>query len=128
MTFERNYAIAIAMLSDWLRNCAPIFKPMRSKSNTNRIVYARFPVALRSSYGILIGSSQFVPRVSLLAFFGAEERRKGIRETLGTRLSLEREKEGREEERPCGRGCIALFAPVVIGQSNYFGASFSTLI
>ena len=37
--------------------------------------------------------------------------------------SLGLEKEGREEERP-----IALCAPVVIGQSNYFGVRFSTFI
>ena len=42
--------------------------------------------------------------------------------------SLGREKEGREEERPWERRCIALFAPVVIGQSNYFGVRFSTFI
>jgi len=35
---ESNYAIAIsiATLSDWLKNLAPVFQRMRSKSKTNR--------------------------------------------------------------------------------------------
>ena len=35
MTFDNNYAIAIAMLSDWLVNLLPIFQPMRSKIKTD---------------------------------------------------------------------------------------------
>ena len=37
MTVESNYviAIAIAMLSDWLKRVAPVFQPMRSKTKTN---------------------------------------------------------------------------------------------
>ena len=30
MTFERNNAIAIAKLSDWLENLAPVFHPLIS--------------------------------------------------------------------------------------------------
>ena len=40
MTVESNYVIAIAMLSDWLKRVAPVFQPMRSK--TNRTMYAGF--------------------------------------------------------------------------------------
>ena len=44
MTVEINYAIAIAMLSDWLKNLAPVFQPMRNKTKNNRSFYARlFP-------------------------------------------------------------------------------------
>ena len=42
MTVESNYVIAIATLSDWLKRVAPVFQPMRSKSKTNRTMYARF--------------------------------------------------------------------------------------
>ena len=48
MTVESNYAIvnaiAHATLSDWLKNVASVFQPMRSKTKTktNRTSYARF--------------------------------------------------------------------------------------
>ena len=46
MTVESNYAIAIATLSDWLTNLAPVFQPvfqpMRGKTKTNRSLYAQF--------------------------------------------------------------------------------------
>ena len=32
MTVESNCAIAIATLSDWLKNFAPVFQPMRCKT------------------------------------------------------------------------------------------------
>jgi len=40
MTVESNYANAIATLSDWLKNPAPGFQPMRGK--TNRALYSWF--------------------------------------------------------------------------------------
>ena len=40
MTVESNYVIAIATLSDWLKRLAPVFQPMRSKTKTNRTMYA----------------------------------------------------------------------------------------
>ena len=40
MTVESNYAIAIATLRDWLENPAPVFQPMRGK--TNSTLYRRF--------------------------------------------------------------------------------------
>ena len=40
MTVESNYVIAIAMFSDWLKRLAPVFQPMRSKTKTNRTMYA----------------------------------------------------------------------------------------
>ena len=42
MTVESNSAIAIAPLSDWLKDLATIFRPMRRKTKTNRTSYARF--------------------------------------------------------------------------------------
>ena len=42
MIVESNYVIAIAALSDWLKILAPVFQPMRSKTKTNRNMYARF--------------------------------------------------------------------------------------
>ena len=42
MTIESNYAIAIAMLDDWLKNLATVLQPIRGK--TNRTLCARlFP-------------------------------------------------------------------------------------
>ena len=44
MTVEINYAIPIATLSDWLKNFAPVFQPMRNKTKTNRTLCGRlFP-------------------------------------------------------------------------------------
>ena len=42
MTVESNYVIAIATLSDWFKRLAPVFQPMRSKTKTNRTLYASF--------------------------------------------------------------------------------------
>ena len=42
MTDESNYSIAFAPLSDWPKNLALVFRPMRGKSKTNRTLYARF--------------------------------------------------------------------------------------
>ena len=63
MNVESNYSIAIAMLSDWLKSLAPVFQPMRSKTKTNRSLYARFfprfeQVTGIELFGILIGSSR----------------------------------------------------------------------
>ena len=42
MTVEIDYVIAIAMLSDWLKKLAPVFRPVRgkTKTKTNRTMYA----------------------------------------------------------------------------------------
>ena len=40
MTVERNYVIAIATPSDWLKRLAHVFQPMRIKTKTNRTMYA----------------------------------------------------------------------------------------
>ena len=37
-----NYSIVIATLSDWLKNLVPEFQPMKSKTKTNRTLYAQF--------------------------------------------------------------------------------------
>ena len=42
MTVESQYAIAIASLSDWLKNLSPFFQPMRSKTKSKRTLYALF--------------------------------------------------------------------------------------
>jgi len=42
MTVERNYVIAIATPSDWLKRLALVFPPMRIKTKTNRTMYAWF--------------------------------------------------------------------------------------
>jgi len=62
MTVGSYYAIAIATLSDWLKNLAPVFQPMRSKTKTNRCLYGRFFPRFEQVSGngkvILIGSSR----------------------------------------------------------------------
>ena len=35
MPVERNYAIAIATLCDWLKNLAPVFQAIRSEAKNN---------------------------------------------------------------------------------------------
>ena len=42
MTVESNNVIAIATLSDQLKNPAPVFQPMRSTTKTNRALNAWF--------------------------------------------------------------------------------------
>jgi len=42
MTVESNYMIAIVTLRDWLKRVVPVFQPMRSRSKTNRTMYASF--------------------------------------------------------------------------------------
>ena len=41
MTVESNYVFVFATLSDWLKRLAPVFQPMRPKTNckTNRTMY-----------------------------------------------------------------------------------------
>ena len=60
MIVESNYKIVIATLSDWLKRLAPVFQPMRIK--TNRTTYAWFFPRFRASYRwllrIVIGSSR----------------------------------------------------------------------
>ena len=63
MTVESNYVIAIATLNDWLKRLAPVFQPMRIKTDQNQSRHVRviFP-ALQANYsellGIVIGSSR----------------------------------------------------------------------
>ena len=40
MNVESNDAITIATLSNWLKNLSQTFQPMRSKTNSNRTLYA----------------------------------------------------------------------------------------
>ena len=62
MTVGSHYAIAIATLGDCPKSLAPVFQPMRSKTNTNGNMYAGFfsrfeRVTSNLVLGILIGSS-----------------------------------------------------------------------
>ena len=41
MTVESNYVMAIVTLSDWLKRLEPVFKPMKSRTKTNRTMYTR---------------------------------------------------------------------------------------
>ena len=50
MTVERNYVIAIATLSDWLKRLAPVFQPMRSKTKTNRTTYMTYHRGQNSTF------------------------------------------------------------------------------
>ena len=43
MAVESNGAIALVSLSDWLKNLAPVFQPVRRKTKANRTLFARFP-------------------------------------------------------------------------------------
>ena len=45
MTVESNYVIAIATLSDWLKRLAPVFQPMRSKTETNRTMHCTHDIS-----------------------------------------------------------------------------------
>ena len=42
MTVERNSATAIATLSNWIKDLAPIFQQMRGETKTYPTLYARF--------------------------------------------------------------------------------------
>ena len=42
MTVISSQAIAISTLSDWVKNLMPVFQPLRSKTKTNRSLYAQF--------------------------------------------------------------------------------------
>ena len=46
MTVGCNYTIAIATLSYWLKRLAQVFQLMRSKTKTDRTMYALFSRAL----------------------------------------------------------------------------------
>ena len=46
MTFESNYLIAIAQLSDWLKRCEPVFST-NEKQNQNQSHHARVSRPLR---------------------------------------------------------------------------------
>ena len=52
---------AIATLSNWFKNLAPFFQPMRSKGKTNRTLYARFFPCFEH---VLLSKLQFVARDS----------------------------------------------------------------
>ena len=61
MTVESNYAVAVATASDWLKNLALVFQPMRKKTKTNRTLRARsFPRALSKLQAIARNSGCFI--------------------------------------------------------------------
>ena len=57
MIVESNYAIAIAMLSDWLNNVAPVFLT-NEKAKPIAPCIRDFSRALKELLGVLIGSSR----------------------------------------------------------------------
>ena len=65
ITVKNNYAIAIATLSDWLKNLALVFQPMRSK--TNRNLYVRFSCA-SSKLQAIAGNSEWFTALSSYDF------------------------------------------------------------
>ena len=65
MTVESNYAIAIATLSDWFKNLAPVYQPMKSKTKTNRNSHARFSRALSKLHGITTNLDWFIALFAL---------------------------------------------------------------
>ena len=42
MAVESNDAIAIVSPSDWFKKLAPVFQPVRRKTEANRTLFARF--------------------------------------------------------------------------------------
>ena len=69
MTVESKYAIAIAVLSDWLKNLAPVFQLMRNKTKTNRTLYERFSRAF-SRLQVIARNSDWFIAVFALAVIG----------------------------------------------------------
>ena len=63
MTIESNYAITALSECDWLKNLAPLFQPMESKTKTNRTLYAcsDFPRALSKLQVIARNFDWFIP-------------------------------------------------------------------
>ena len=53
----------IATLSDWLKNRAPVYQPMRRKTKTNRDLHARFFQRLWASYMKLLRNTLFASAV-----------------------------------------------------------------
>ena len=60
MTVESNYANAIATLSDWFKNQAPFYQPMRRKTKTNRHLHVRISRASSQLHGIATNLDWFV--------------------------------------------------------------------
>ena len=60
MTVESNFAIAIATLSYWFKNLAPVYQPMRRKITSNRDLHADFSRALSKLHGIDTNLDWFV--------------------------------------------------------------------
>ena len=52
MTVKSNYTIATATLSDWSKNLAPVYQPMRRKTKTNRYLHTRFFPRFEKLHGI----------------------------------------------------------------------------
>ena len=59
MTVESNYPIAIATLSDWFKNLAPVYQPVRRKTKTNRDLHKRLSRALSKLHGIATNVAWF---------------------------------------------------------------------
>ena len=62
MTVESKHAVAIAALSDWLKNLMPLFQPVRSKTETNRTCAHDFSRAMSKFQVIARNSDWFIVR------------------------------------------------------------------
>ena len=60
MTVESNYEIVIATLSDWFKDLASVYKPMKRKTKTNRTLSARFSRALSKLHEIATNLDRFI--------------------------------------------------------------------
>ena len=71
MTVESNHTIAIATLSDWFKNLAPVYQPMRKTTKTIRDLHATCMCDFYCAFhGIATNldrfSALFAPRLLLL--------------------------------------------------------------
>ena len=135
LTVESNYVIAIATLSDWVKRLASVFQPMRSKTKTNRTMYAWF----FPRYERVTGTAVFKWLSKVITWL------RFLRLVIGLKDSRQFINQWEAKSKPIApctrdisrasgelqvidRNCVwfmTLFAPVV---SNCFGFGFSTVI
>ena len=60
MPVETSNAITISTLSDWFKNHASVFQPMRSDTKSNRTLYAPFSSSFEQVEGIARNSDWFM--------------------------------------------------------------------
>ena len=76
MTVESNYAIAIATLRDWFKNLAPVYQPMKKKTETIRlarvIFFPRFEQVTWNCTNLDWFIAQFAPVITLYLFYDTQ--------------------------------------------------------